>query len=223
MPVVKRKKSIKKCDDSRIRKARDKVDKEFTLYAKTTTESNRINLKEARANMEDCFNTVQEEELSAKISEIDKAQHENKYKLSWKLINEISGRRSSRKGQIEGNTKEERINSWYTHFQWFLGNPPQIQGNVDDVAQIFDAQNIDIGPFTLDEYQKAKRAIVEGKACGEDNITPEIIKRCSLDSEILEFYHQALLHGSKPEQWSIMHIIPIPKTGDLSKVVTIGE
>ena len=49
------------------------------------------------------------------------------------------------------------------------------------------------------------------------DIPPEVLKRCNLDDEILGFCNRALLEGRKPEQWSIMNIIPIPKTGDLSK------
>ena len=58
-----------------------------------------------------------------KINQIENAQHDNQYKLSWKLINEISGRKASRKGQIEGDTKEERTANWFKHFQGLLGNP----------------------------------------------------------------------------------------------------
>ena len=46
---------------------------------------------------------------------------------------------------------------------------------------------------------------------------PEILKKCNIDEEILGFCNRALIKGRKPEQWSIMNIIPIPKTGDLSK------
>ena len=64
---------------------------------------------------------------------------------------------------------------------------------------------------------KRKKSIREGKACGEDNLTPEILKNCNLDEEILKFFNRALLETHKPEQWSIMNIIPMPKSGDLSK------
>ncbi len=64
---------------------------------------------------------------------------------------------------------------------------------------------------------KAKKALTEGKACGEDSITPEILKRCNLDDIILEFCNIALSSGDEaPEQWSIKNIIPFRKTGDLS-------
>ena len=55
----------------------------------------------------------------------------------------------------------------------------------------------------------------EGKSCGEDGITPEIIKRCDLDDILLYFCNQAL-EGCIPNLWTISNIIPVPKTGDLT-------
>ena len=69
----------------------------------------------------------------------------------------------------------------------------------------------------VEDYNKAKRSITEGRSCEEDKIPSEVLKRCSLDKETLGFCNMALLEGRKPEQWSIMNIIPIPKTGDSSK------
>ena len=39
----------------------------------------------------------------------------------------------------------------------------------------------------MDEFSKAKSALVLGKSCGEDGITPEILKLCSLDNIVLDF------------------------------------
>ena len=33
---------------------------------------------------------------------------------------------------------------------------------------------------------------------------------------MLEFCNNALIKGNKPDQWSILNIVPIPKSGDLS-------
>ena len=57
---------------------------------------------------------------------------------------------------------------------------------------------------------------MDGKSCGEDGVTPEVLKRCNIDSTILDFCNDALLKREKPEQWAMLNIVPIPKAGDLS-------
>ena len=58
---------------------------------------------------------------------------------------------------------------------------------------------------------------MEGKASGEDlHIPPEVLKRCDLDDIVLDFCNDALLEGKKPSQWSVLNIVPIPKSSDLS-------
>ena len=163
------------------------------------------------------YATVLEEQYTEKICEIEDADRNSQYKLSWKLINDISGRKNTRKGQIEGETSEERIKSWYNHFKGLLGQQPNPSNSDEEVAQVLMGMNIEAGPFTKEEYRKAKTAIKEGKSCGEDGIPPEVLKRCDLDEEILKFCNDAILEEKKPEQWSVMNIIPIPKSGDLSK------
>ena len=187
----------------------DKYQLDYILI-QNPDETTRELLRNARATLYEKYDELEEENISMKIDQIDNAQHDNQYKLSWKLINEISGRKASRKGQIEGDTKEERTANWFKHFQGLLGNPPDIGGQDEEIDQIIEELNINDGPFTMEEYNKAKRSITEGKACGEDNIPPEVLKRCNLDEEILGFCNRALLEGRKPEQWSIMNIIPIP-------------
>ena len=60
------------------------------------------------------------------------------------------------------------------------------------------------------------RVVKEGKSFGEDGIPPEVIKRCNIDDIILEFCNEALLNRKRPNQWSILNMIPVPKSGDLS-------
>ena len=51
---------------------------------------------------------------------------------------------------------------------------------------------------------------------GEDGISPEVLKKCDVDEIILDFCNQALINNRKPNQWSILNLIPAPKSGDLS-------
>ena len=60
---------------------------------------------------------MMEEVLREKIEMVETAHLNTKHGLSWQIINEITGRRASQKGQIAGNTQTERLQSWYRHFQ----------------------------------------------------------------------------------------------------------
>ena len=91
-----------------------------------------------------------------------------------------------------------------------------VENAEEDIDPVHPPLNIGTGPFMLDEYRKAKSSIKEGKAWGDDNIAPEVLKRCDLDQIVLDFCNNALLKGEKPDQLSTANIIPIPKKGDLT-------
>ena len=55
-----------------------------------------------------------------------------------------------------------------------------------------------------------------GKAAGPDGIPPEVYKSCDFDEICLQFCNKALVENDKPDLWSFMNIIPVPKSGDLS-------
>ncbi|KAI8484256.1 hypothetical protein Bbelb_380410 [Branchiostoma belcheri] len=139
-------------------------------------------------------------------------------------LNEVYGRykentseanrqeKATRKGQLEGNTQKERIENWYNHFKTLLGSPPNITDEDEEIPTVFEELDIKDGPFEQGEYEEAKESLAEGKASGEDGIPPEVLKRCGgLDRIILDF----CTRGEKPEQWSLLNIVPIPKSGDL--------
>ena len=69
----------------------------------------------------------------------------------------------------------------------------------------------------MEEYRKVKSALKLGKAAGPDDIPPEVYRSCDFDDMCLKFCNDALIKDQKPELWSYMNIIPVPKSGDLSK------
>ena len=73
---------------------------------------------------------------------------------------------------------------------------------------------IEDGPFTEAVHGESavKRSIKEGRACGPDDIPPEIFQHCDLANIILAFAKK-LLDEEKPEHWFRNDLIPLPKAG----------
>ena len=144
------------------------------------------------------------------------AQGEKQYGEAWRVINEMTGRKRAKEGQVEGHSPEERVATWFSHFQSLLGTSAEDEEE-ENIPAFLQGLNIDDGPFTASELNRAKSTVREGKSAGPDGIPPEVLKNCDLDNLILDFCNNALQHNKQPEIWSLSNIIPVPKAGDLSK------
>ena len=149
------------------------------------------------------------------MKEIEESNINCKHSNSWNLINSITGRKTSMTGQISGATAAKRTENWLQHFKNLLGNEAFIEDEFEEIVPILTDVKIRDDAFSMEEYVRVKSSLVDGKACGEDGIESKILKHCYLDDIILEFCNTALVDQDVPRQWSMLNIIPIPKTGDL--------
>ena len=140
------------------------------------------------------------------------------YGEAWKVVNQVSGRKKAKEGQVSGNSPEERITTWFTHFQKLLGEPPTVDDPDEEIPNVYEYEELEINdePFTLNEFRKVKSSLQLGKAAGPDNIPPEVLKSCDFDEICLNFCNTALMEDAKPGLWSFTNITPVPKSGDLS-------
>lgn len=213
LPSIKKGKHNLISGDPRVIAARESVKNSYNEYVKDPQEDKYMNLVGAKDDMAALYNLVTTEILEGKIHDLERAHENNKHGKSWKIINDITGRINNQQGKIRGSTQKERIDSWYNHFKNLLGFQPT--ENHYEVEQILPQGIIHTGRFTRKEYTTAIKELKIGKSCGPDDIPPEILKFCSFDDIILDFCNEAILNGSKPEQWSILDMIPVPKHGDL--------
>ncbi|XP_072046988.1 uncharacterized protein [Amphiura filiformis] len=197
------------------RECRNEVHEAYVKDTHECTSVSRSKLQARKNHLKETYDKINQEILEQKITQVEKADQNCQHKAAWDLINEISGRRTAKKGQIKGDTESERLHSWFSHFQQLLGNPPVITNEDEPIEQVHREFDMRTDAFDQEEYEAAKKVINEGKSAGDDDITPEVLKRCNLDDIILSFCNEALLQGRKPEQWSILNLIPIPKSGDL--------
>ena len=93
----------------------------YSVYQQHTTEEKRHDVEQTKKELEHQYNIVEEECLQDKIKLVEEAHINRKHGQSWILVNDISGRRTTKKGQIKGNSQQERIQNWLKHFKGLLG------------------------------------------------------------------------------------------------------
>ena len=116
IPEKKRKKKTQSSKDVRIKEKREEVNKAFSEYKQTPTSENQERLQIAKTLLQETYEGVEAEELESMIQQVERADARSSHSESWKLINEISGRKNGKKGRLKGDSKESRIQSWYTQF-----------------------------------------------------------------------------------------------------------
>ena len=107
--------------------------------------------------------------------------------------------------------------TWYTHFQKLLGEHPGVEGAEEVIPTVLSNLRINDGCFTTTEFAAAKATLKQGKSAGPDGIPPEVVVNCDLDDILLGFCNRLLIYDDMPSVWSLSNIIPVPKSGDLSK------
>lgn len=171
----------------------------------------------AKERLKEAYTSEEKNLLDNKIQRIQHASHENRHSMAWKVIDEITGRKTSQASMITG-TPEERQNKWYQHFSSLLGNAPSIPKKEFPIEPIHKGiLPINTEQFTISEINKALKQTKGGKSVGLDGIPLELWKSEEFKTHLLGYCNHALLNNVKPSQWSTSGIIPIAKKGDLSK------
>ncbi|XP_029638045.1 uncharacterized protein LOC115213251 [Octopus sinensis] len=208
IPIKKRMKQRKLADDPRLEKACSELEVAFSNYQKTANNDTKQTFQRKKEDLKQVY----QEKLDEMISQVENADTKCKHRESWRLINSI------KQGIIKGKSKDEGIKKWSTHFYELLGKELEVDSETEneELAKILDGLQIEDGDFTKQEIERATSNLKEGKQTGPDNIPPEVLKICDLDNIILEFANKLLNDNVKPEQWSKIDSLPLPKTGDLS-------
>ena len=132
---------------------------------------------------------------------------------AWKIVNEVTGRKTLPSSKLKGTNEEDRCKQWKNHFKNLLGNPPVIQDH--PIQNISQQLNIKCGHFSNDELDKALNNLKMNKKAGLDQIPPEVWLTRKFDDMLLHFCN-SVYDQNQIEKWTQGCILPFPKKGDLS-------
>ena len=161
------------------------------------------------------YENEQRNYIQDKIDKVAETATNQKSSQAWKIVNEISARKTTNKAKLKATSEEERLKHWKDHFKNLLGKPPTIKES--EITPLFDEElNIQKGAFTMEELSKALRNIKNGKSCGLDNIPAEVWKLENFNDVLLQICN-SVYDGNPIEKWRQGCLLPFPKKGDLGQ------
>ena len=129
----------------------------YNEYTAQNTIECQEKLSQAKRLLQEEYEKIETEFLDTNIKHVETTNELQKNAESWKLINKITGRKNSKRGQIKVNSKTERILKWYEHFKLRLGSEQEVETNRMEIKAIQESLlNIKTTPFTQEEYRKVK-------------------------------------------------------------------
>ena len=168
--------------------------------------------------------------VSQCIDQVDKASDQNKTRLAYSIVNNITGRKSYSKSKIAADNSSERLKKWSNYFSSLLNVLPTQSSDIPPSSSSSDTTDpwepsiihssrlpIPEGPTNLDELLSVIKKMSNNKATGVDNISTEFLKIPGVLNLLLPYINHALESGQSWEAWRRNIIIPLPKKGDLSQ------
>ena len=122
--------------------ARKNLQKQCELYQQNPDENQGEKLKASKEILEKVYLDIADKELTEVIDEIVSSDNKYSHKASWKLVNEVSGRKKARTAKLKGKNVKERLISWYDLFGNLLGSELLADSKDDNVKHTF--QNLPI-------------------------------------------------------------------------------
>ena len=77
-------------------------------------------------------------------------------------------------GLVEGHSLKERLMKWFNYFRGLLGTTSA--GEEEEIPPIVQNLNISDGPFTVNQFAKAKNTLREVKSVGRNAYPKRLYK-----------------------------------------------
>ena len=108
IPKKAKRQKIKYSDDKRIKQARRNVVTAYSCYTRNPTNKTQEELNQKKGALEEVCKIVFGEEFNQKVTQIEQSNKTNKHAESWKLINEITRRKATKRAILKGRNKKRK-------------------------------------------------------------------------------------------------------------------
>ena len=152
------------------------------------------------------------------VGEIETASDNFKTRMAYKIVNQITGRKSSPSVSLSACSPTHRLAQWGKYFNELLGGARSDDTDDWEPTIIFNNKlDIEEGKCTIEELNVVLNQMKNNKASGYDAVTAEALKLPAIPGLFLKFIKEVLAGQSAYPEWKKNIIIPLPKKGDLTQ------
>ena len=108
-----------------VKNARKELIKVKSQYLNKLTRNALKNITQAQNKLDEAYATAEADYIQGKINKIACLHTAKQHAASWKVINELAGRKEKPSIRIKGGSAAKRRSNWLLHFKSLLGNLPK--------------------------------------------------------------------------------------------------
>ena len=108
VPLKPKRKSVRTSTNPQVVAARNIVEEAHNAWDQDSSAENRTAWRQALDELYQVYDQVKAKELEEHTQTIEEAFGAQQYGEAWRAVNEISGRKKAKEGQVSGDSPEER-------------------------------------------------------------------------------------------------------------------
>ena len=181
----------------------------------------RRNTEEAERALAGVYKEQQLSAIKEAIKSVDTAVPEKKNSAAWAAINTLTGRKRRTQLNLSGDTPDVRKNEVLSFFAVVLNAPPpQLPDclRLPPGTPLPDSSCFVTGPISPSEVFALAKKSPGGKATGPDDVPLEAFRIPAVAQEAARIINQVLAGGTAPPEWTLAHIVAVPKKPGTTKV-----
>jgi hypothetical protein len=104
-------------------------------------------MKEVKELLYNTYDKLKVEKAIEMCNRIQATHVDCRYSEVWKVVNEMTGGKKAKEGQVAGASPEDQIATWITDFKNLLSTVPGEENFDEDIPPVYSNLDINYGPL----------------------------------------------------------------------------
>jgi sorting nexin-29 len=163
----------------------------------------------------------QAEAVDDAIRRMSEAGHDQKARIVWSVINNLTGRKQKQHLNLSADTAAERKEEIRRFFASTVNAPPppaMTEMPLPPGTELPCTEHFDVRGVTADDVMRFAKASPGNKATGPDEVPIESLRIPRIAMEVARIMNCVMDGSEAPREWRTAYIVGIPKKAGASRV-----